>query len=60
MYIKELMAMLKTAEQLGHHEILLMLDESRDGETHYARAKATLVTTDSQHDPQTLLVIGYE
>lgn len=55
----ELMAMIKTAHQLGHREITLYIDESRDGELHYARASARMVTAGHQSDPQTLLVIGY-
>ncbi len=56
----ELMAMLKTAHDLGHRDITIMLDESRDGETHYAAARARLVVTSDQREPITLLIVGYD
>ena len=60
MNTKELIAMIQTAHDLGHTDITLMIDESRDGEVHYARARASLTTVGDQHDPETILIFNYE
>ncbi len=59
MKTKELKTLIEAAESLGHSDIDLMLDESRDGTEAYAEARAYLVKTGTQQDPHVILAFGY-
>lgn len=59
MNTKELSAMIKTAEDLGHRDIGLYINDSRDGEISHVRATAKLVKTGSQMDEQVILLVSY-
>lgn len=60
MKTKELMAMLKTAKQLGHDDLRIVIDDSRDGNESLVTATAVLRTGSEQMAPEVLLVIRYE
>ena len=57
MKTKELKAIIETAEQLGHDDIGIFIDESRDGEEYYVPAKARLHKTTNPHDYDTVILV---
>lgn len=59
MKTSELKILIEAAEQLGHTDIQVFIDDSRDGNTSYTNATAELVRTGDQHDPQVILAIRY-
>ena len=59
MNTKELVAMIKTAEELGHSDIGIYIDDSRDGQTSHVRARARLLKTGGQMDETVILLVSY-
>ena len=59
MNIKELSAMISTAESLGHKDVDLYIDDSKDDKTVYSRATARLIKSGTQMDPQVILLVSY-
>ncbi len=57
MKASELKILIEAAEQLGHTDIQVVIDDSRDGNTSYTNATAELVQTGTQHEPVVLLAI---
>ena len=57
MKTSELKILIEAAEQLGHTDIQVVIDDSRDGNTSYTNATAELVQTGTQQDPVVLLAI---
>ena len=60
MKIAELKVIIETMEDLGHTDVNLVLDDSRDGQDSYPKAKAYVVKTDDQCEPCVMLAFGYE
>ena len=60
MRTKELKIIIETAEQLGHYDINLVIDDSRDGQKLYPTATAKLIKTGNQMDPHVVLAVSYE
>lgn len=60
MKTNELIAMLKTARQLGHSDLRIVIDDSRDGVESLVTAAAELRTRPTNTTPEeVLLVIRY-
>jgi hypothetical protein len=54
----ELMAMLKTAEQLGHKDLRIVIDEARDGQLpSYVLLTCELKQIGPQMDPEVALIM---
>ena len=60
MKISELKRMIETAEQLDVRDVDLVINDSRDGETHFAVAEAKFVKAGSIQDPSFVLAVTYK
>jgi hypothetical protein len=58
MKTKELKILIEAAESLGHDDIDIMIDQSRDGQTSYVKATARLERTGDQRDEVVVLVVS--
>lgn len=57
MKIAELKILIQAAEDLGHHDIKVMIDDGRDGQDSYIDCHANLKDIGSQMEPSIILAI---